>query len=251
MSRMQGEISYPGLPYPGPESRYEDWQNYYTYVIRPHLAYLEWHDVFLAVQYICTSFLLFFSKFTEEFLMTKQARIENILQQALSLQEEIQNAFNKQSDDEDEGAAEKALDCKRDIEALLDDNGPKKSGLFTDEFIKTVKDQFPDIFCGKKEKGELAKAWHNLWMGDDTEEDPDTKDDPKKGGRRPTKTDSIQPVSNALSAVASDFSSQSSIVQSHLKLYEANDEQWQSMAHNMMKAYVDVERQSISLQHSG
>ena len=282
--------------YPKSGSKYEEWQNYYEHMLE-HLEELKSrtkrvigkelvvHDrLSLALQYVFTSFLPFFSDFTEGFLMMHQATIERVLKQMLSLQDKIQNCFNAQSDDKNEDKALEALKCyfggtladgthTDGIKKLLEEHGHKEKPkekeeyrngeslfsdeneeiLFSNEFISSVKEQFKIIFhvnevdkdasveTLEKMQGDLATYWHGLWNNHDI--------DPEKGG--PQNLNSIQPVSHALSAVVSNFSSQSSIVQSHLKLDEANDEQWQSMTHDMMKAYVDVERHAISLQHGG
>ncbi len=59
------------------------------------------------------------------------------------------------------------------------------------------------------------------------------------------KTLNISPVTDAFTALSNDISSQSSVAQSELKYYEANDEQYKSMDHDIMTELVNGEKTAV------
>ena len=197
--------------------------------------------------------------------MGNQAKVEGVLTKMQNLRNRIQNDFNIQKSGYNKAAADDALACYYGgtlmdttttvgIKKLLDENGPKKiddkgknvggTGMFTDDYIKGVEQEFNvkgsdsgAIFhgCtkGSVPPNDLGTYWANLWTNESTD-----------------KPDSTQAVTNGLTAVSSDFSSQSSTTQSKIKYYEANDEQWKSMMHNIMSEYINEEKQETTAMQS-
>jgi len=242
--------------YPTTDSTYDQWQEYWEGMLQHLSTLLSHHQVFQAVQYAATSVMSLLGNFTEDYQMGGQAKVENVLTQIQNLRNRVQNDFNIQKSGQNDAAAQDALACYYGgtlsdgtttvgIQNLLYVNRPKEeggTGMFTDDYIQGVEQEFNvdgsdsgSIFHGntKSQYDALANYWAGLWSNEDTD-----------------KPDSTQAVTNGLTAVSSDFSSQSSTTQSKIKYYEANDEQWKSMMHDIMSEYINEEKQSTTAMQS-
>lgn len=231
------------------------WQTQYS-EMKAHLAELMGEGehphkahVFEAIEYIATSFFNLMGNFTEGFRMGSQAKIENLLTKMQNDRNTIEQSFDDQKVAADPDAAKAAMVAYQDITKILNDNkqiidpntGKVTGGIFSADFIKSVETQFvnPSATDGTIFQGDtinpndpeataaLASTWSKLWAT------------PNPGsGIAPA----IQSVTNGLTAVSTDFSSQSSVAQSKLKYYETWDEQYKSITHSVMSDYINQEK---------
>jgi ribosomal protein L17 len=255
--------------YPNTNSSFQDWENYLDRTILPHIeALLNGHPksdhqyhIYAAVQYVTTTLLTFMGNYTEDFQMGGQAKIETTLSQLQELRNRIQNDFNTMQAATGSAATTAAEDAYAayfggtlsdgtntpGIKKILTDN----QSMFDPTFISSVEQEFEANSEGQQgpifgttggdpnnpstdSKGKnLVAYWQKMW-----------------GSNNPDDPNSTQPVTNALTSVASDFSSQNSTAESRIKFYEANDEQYKSMTHSMMTEIINEEKQSTTATQS-
>ncbi len=201
--------------------------------------------IFEAVEYIASSLFLFLSGFTEDFQMGKQAVIERYLSALGDARNKVEQDFD--ANQVSGGDAEKAKEAedqyygKDGIKAILEQG--EKAGIFTSSFVKEVEGEFTNtIFYGADSahdgKG-LATQWAKDWANTTLSPSPGTN-----------KNASLQAVTNSLTAVSNDFSSQSSTAQSKLKYYESNDEQYKSIFHDIATDWINVMKSMITAMQS-
>jgi len=236
-------------PYPGPDSTYAEWQDYWNMLLSKLKEYIDNHQAGKAMVFVFTVLFLFIKNFDEDHEMAGEAKVEKALQELLRLKNRAENDFDKQRDGPDAEAAKDALICyfggtfsdgthTDGIKAILEKHGSE--GMFDKKFIDDIKQDFEGkdgpIFHGntKGDANSLADYWSKLW---------------KHKGEEPS-SGSVQPVVNAFQNVESDFSNQSSIVQSQLKLDEADDEQYQTIAHDGMSSFMGIMKQATSAMQS-
>jgi len=230
--------------YPGTDSTYAEWQDYYNMLLLKIKRYMDNHQAGKALFFIMTKLELFFQDYDEDHKMDGAAKFEKILTELLHLKNRVSSDFNKEKDGPNDEAAKDALVCyfggtlsdgthTDGIKAILEECGPKGKKMFDQDFISDVEQAFEGkdnpIFHGnvKGDDKALAKYWHGLW-----------EDQTKKSA-----SGSVQPVVNAIQNVESEFSNQSSIIQAQLKLDEADDEQYQAITHDGMGAFVGLIKQ--------
>jgi len=227
---------------PSSEDQQPDWKTEFENETNHIKALMKDGHVFQAIQYIMTSFFNLLTNYNEGYRMGSQADIENILSQVQQDRNTIESAFDGNQAQSDSGLAQDALNAYADIKSELQKG--EKEGIFSSTWVNQVLGEFEvqhtsggdvgsgDIFQGQTTASDLANKWHTDWQG------PSDQNDPPK----PTTSPSIQGVTNALSAVSTDFSSQSSIAESKLKYYETWDEQYLTVQHSMMSNYIDEEK---------
>lgn len=222
---------------PGPEyTEQQDWDVKFAEE-KAHIDELvKEHHPFAALQYIMTSFFSLLSDYNESYRMGSQATIENVLSKLQQDRNAIEADFDANQTEESTTAAQDALDKYKDIEGLL--SKYEKKGIFTQTWVTQVEQEFVNpnakdgtIFQGQTTASDLAKTWNQDWQG------PSGGNPPKPSG-----SPAIQGVTNALSAVSTDFSSQSSIAESKLKYYETWDEEFLTVQRSMMSNFVDQEK---------
>lgn len=252
------------INYPSDDSSYAAWQDYLDNTIRPHIdAMMKAHHVFEAIQYVTTTLLTFLGNFTEDHQMAGQAKIENVLSQLQDLRNRIQNDFNTMQSATGSTAEAAAMDAYHayfggtlsdgtttaGIKSILETNetvDPKNPKMFDQTFVNSVEQEFAANSSGTQgpifgtntpsndpHGDNLVSYWQKMW-----------------GSNNPDDPNSTQPVTNALTSVASDFSSQNSTAESRIKFYEANDEQYKSMTHSMMTEIINEEKQSTTATQS-
>ena len=220
-----------------------DWSTDFKNETNHIKALMKEGHVFQALQYIMTSFFNLLTNYNEGYRMGSQANIENVLSQLQQDRNTIESAFDANQTEQNTDAAQQALNAYADIKKLIQDNDGK-GGIFSSTWGNQVLGEFEvqdvdgqkvgtgAIFQGATDAGTLASDWNKDWQGPSDNNNPPT----------PTTTPAIQGVTNALSAVSTDFSSQSSIAESKLKYYETWDEQYLTVQHSMMSNYIDQEK---------
>lgn len=191
------------------------------------------HGAFLALQYIMTSFFNLLGRYNESYRMGSQASIENVLSDLQQYRNAIETDFDACQQQGNTTAAGNAIDNRNKIIDAL--NKGEAQGIFSKEFVQSVEQQL-NTALPKDNKTDLANAWYDDWSM------PGKNTGSKGAPYAPTNTPQIQGVTNALTALSTDFSSQSSIAQSKLKYYETWDEQFMTVQHSMMSEYINQEK---------
>ncbi|MCP5489574.1 MAG: hypothetical protein H7A42_00475 [Chlamydiales bacterium] len=229
-----------------------DWQTEFADE-KAHINDLVSHNhIFQAMMYIMTSFFGLLTDYNEGYRMGSQATVENLLSQLQQDRNTIESDFDANQSGQNPIMAQQALDSYADINKILEDNDGK-GGVFDPKWVQQVNDEFYNgssdgtIFQGETTASGLAQKWSQDWQGPSQPPDnappnwPSSSDSPQ-----------IQGVTNALSAVSTDFSSQSSIAESKLKYYETWDEQYLTVQHSMMSNFIDMEKSpNTSMQSAG
>jgi len=207
---------------------------------------------FEAIEYIATNIFQLYIDFTEDYLMGREAKIENDLSELTTDRNRIEQDFDScqnGTESENEAAAQDALNVyyngytdsagnyHQSMESLLEEG--EESGEFSADFVDNFEMNFVNpsspsgtIFQGYTDASDLGNCWNSLWNTDAPSDSSDSDD--------PT---SIQPITNSLDSASSELTSQSSIVQSQLQTYESWDEQYESMDHDFFTEIINEENQ--------
>lgn len=230
---------------------YDQWQSQWTDMLQHVGNLMKDGKVFLAIEYIASDLFMFVGDFTEDFQMGKQAKVQNLLTKIQNLRNDVETQFDAAKDSKDSGIAQQAFNDYYGS-GPIQTGGPYKGypenmgiknwldwgvaqGIIPQSFATSIEQEFVPSKAGGIFQGwpntsggaqELVNDWNGLW-----------------NSNNPDQPNSIQVVTNALTAVSTDVSSQSSIVQSKLKFDEANDEQYKSITHSIQSEFINQEKQ--------
>lgn len=175
------------------------------------------------------------SEFTE-WEMGREGEQMDAMSDLLSDVNIIQAQFNdsKESSDVDTHAIYKAINSTKHggIIPILNQYGGSKDPkiAFPQSLIDDVKSQldvlFPDGYDDDDDIGDAAEKWHKAWKESTGDQDP-------------SKT--IAPYTDALTALSTDFNSQSSKVQAEYKYDQADDQQYYGFNQTIMSNFVKLE----------
>lgn len=199
-----------------------------------------------AIQYITTSLFTFLGYFSEEYQMGQESNYENLLSYIGQYENAMQDDFNEIKDADyttptqngNTAAVNIADDAQiayRQIIAIINDDG-SNGGPNYKAMISSIggdlQNELWSTTAGYVDKGQdLVNYWEmTVW--------------PPKNIISTT-PNNISPVTNAFTAISNDISSQSSVAQSEMKYYEANDEQYKSMDHDIMTELVNGEKTAV------
>lgn len=218
-------------------------------------------NVFGAMQYIMTSVMPDLSNYTENYQFVQQGDIESALSelnQGLNL---VQQDFNNNQGGASSSSAKDALQQYWGTNGKGNQNGiyyflqqGEKNGIFSSTFVKSIESEFNTIFysssssdLGKNPPGDnlsndasnVAHQWHKDWKATTLSSSSSSNGDA-----------SLQAVTNALTAVGNNFSSQAATAQSKLQYYQSNDQQYNAMDHDLMTDWVNQENQMVTAMQS-
>ncbi|NGX51530.1 MAG: hypothetical protein K1060chlam2_01399 [Chlamydiae bacterium] len=243
------------LPFPNVNSPASKWQEYFKKVELARLDKLLTEKHHTGVPFNDLILIMYFmGQYVENFQINNQAKIENALSNIGSLRNKIEHDFDML---QSKGKTIKVIDPKtgklitkvvptaaqvQDAKDAIADEKQLKYLLTTKykdifgpntNFVSNVETNLSTIFSSSDPKT-LAANWYKSWH-------PTNPTSTGTGGKG---NPEIQPDVNALTAIATAVSSQSSTAQSKIKFYESNDEQYKAMLHTIASAIINALKQA-------
>lgn len=235
------------------ETQFQNAKNHITELVKHH-------KIFEAVAFIMTEFLGVMGDFTEDYRMGDEAKVLNTMTKLQHYRDTLEQCFDASKylkpsnslfkSNPAQSNAMKAYDAFYSIQYYLKKG--EKEGIFSSSFVKGIQSEFwnpttktspifgpgNNPFDNRKKPfsyNEVAKDWYDMWQYQKGTNQLGQDKAPIWGPK-------VQEVTNTLTELSTQFSSQSSIAQSKLKWYESWDEQYKSIRHSMMSNFVNQEK---------
>ncbi len=233
-------IPPPDVTNPG---SYSSWQLLWQGILNHIDALLHAGKPGEALQYTSTSLLPCLNNYNEQHKMVQEADVENVLSTLGQYRNAIEEDFDSYSTStistgNPTDAASDALYAETKISDLLNTYGgmlSEVSGDITNDLQGILDYAANNAFPTAQT---LADYWAGLWR--DTSVSSSTTSTSSSGGQ------GITPVTDPLTDFSNTVSSQDQIVQSMLKMFSADESQYEGMLHTIMQSIIDLIKAMVS-----